>query len=430
MRTENKDGAKPMGTVSRNTGGDIATIIPDVIDTNTSQVNASLSYKGNRGSLQGGYYASIFSNNVKSMNWQNWATSAGTMNQMSSAPDNTFNQMNVEGRYKLSPSSQFVANGSYARNTQNDPFLVDKSTPVVPVSSLNGLVVTSAFGAKLTSRRHKVNLIAGYKFDDRDNKTGIHIFQYADASEDPVANASFPAGNPLGAVVAQNANANRPLSKKSNHANLEADYQFAQGQWVKGGYDFERVNRSCTGSWINCVDAGVTNENRLRAEWRADLSDTLNARVDYTFAARRAPDYNENAFLSLVPYAGVSPVGATGGATALSFMVANGFDGWGPALGYSATTGNMNLFFPNNNALANARYANNNRISELTGLRRYYVSDRNRNKTALRARLAGDRGPVVHRRPGPYPRRLHRRQVRTAEQQERCGQSRRHVRRS
>ena len=124
----------------------------------------------------------------------------------------------------------------------------------------------------------------------------------------------------------------------------------------------------------------MTNENRLRAEWRANLAATLNARVDYTYAARRAPLYNDNAFLALVPYAGVSPTTATGGATALSFMLANGFSPWGPPLGFSATTGNMNVFFPSNNALANAAYANNNRISEILGLRRFYVSDRNRNK--------------------------------------------------
>jgi hypothetical protein len=38
------------------------------------------------------------------------------------------------------------------------------------------------------------------------------------------------------------------------------------------------------------------------------------------------------------------------------------------------------VFFPSNNALANAAYANNNRISELPGMRRYYVADRNRGK--------------------------------------------------
>ena len=89
----------------------------------------------------------------------------------------------------------------------------------MPESSLNGLVVYSAFSAKLTSRpAKKLNLTAQYKFDDRDDKTNVMIFQYADAEEAAAANANFPAGpnNPLGAVVAQNANANRPYSRKLN----------------------------------------------------------------------------------------------------------------------------------------------------------------------------------------------------------------------
>jgi hypothetical protein len=61
-------------------------------------------------------------------------------------------------------------------------------------------------------------------------------------------------------------------------------------------------------------------------------------------------------------------------------MTQNGWNGYGPTLGYAVTTGNMNVFFPNNNALPNAIYANNNRISELPGMRRYFVSDRNRDK--------------------------------------------------
>ena len=198
----------------------------------------------------------------------------------------------------------------------------------------------------------------------------------------PAPSTDFPAGpnNPYGAVVAQNANANRPYSRKLNQVGFDADYAVAKRQWIKGSYGFARVNYACNGSWISCADAPVTNENTLRAEWRANLSPELTARVSYAFSVRRAPNYNENAFLALVPYANVSPASATGGATALSFMNANGWNGWGPALGFVATTGNMNIFFPNNNALNNARYANLNRISELPGMRRYYVADRNRDK--------------------------------------------------
>jgi MtrB/PioB family decaheme-associated outer membrane protein len=387
VRAEHKDGLKPMATVSRNVGGDIATIIPDLIDTNTSQINADLNYKGSKSFFQAGYYGSAFTNNVLSMSWQNWATGptgTGTTNTMSSTPSNAFHEFTMEGRYNFSTSTRLVASGSYGRNTQNDMFLTLPSTVVVPVTSLNGLVVSSGFNAKLTSKVGKnLNLNAAYKFDDRDNRTAVHIYQYADAEEAPVVSTLFTAnaGNPLGAVLAQNANANRPYSKKVNQANANAELAVSKSEWVKAGYDFERINRACTGSWIDCADAGLTSEHRFRAGWRMNFGGTVNARIDYAYSQRRTPNYNENAFLALVPYANVSPTTATGGATALSFMLANGWNGWGPALGFATTTGNNNVFFPSNNALANAAYANNNRISEIQGLRRSYVSDRNRSRT-------------------------------------------------
>lgn len=384
FREEHKDGLKPMGTVSRNTGGDISTIIPDLIDTDTDQITTNVSYRGERGYMQAGYYGSLFTNHVASMSWQNWATTTGTMNRMSSAPSNSMHQLNAEARYNFSPKTHLFGNLSYGHNTQNDAFLIDPTTtvPVVPVSSLNGLVVWKAAGATLTSKRGKFDLVANYTFNDRDNQTGVHIFQYADAGETATASTLFPASatNALGAVLAQNANANRPYSKRSNLASASADYSVAHGQWLRAGYDFERIDRWCTGTWIDCADAGVTNENRFLGEWRANLGERVNARVDYTLGLRRSPNYNENAFLALVPYAGVSPSSVTDGQTALSFMLANGWTGWGPALGFAPTTGDMNVFFPSNNALANNAYANNNRISEVLGVRRYYVADRDRNR--------------------------------------------------
>jgi hypothetical protein len=273
--------------------------------------------------------------------------------------------------------------------SQNDAFMIDSTTPVVPVSSLNGLIVNTLFNTRLTSRpAKKLNVTASYKYNDRDNRTPVNIYQYSDAGEAPASNTRFPAGpnNPLGAVMAQNANANRPYSRTQNMVTLDAEYSLGGHQWLKGGYDFERLYRECNGTWISCSDAVRTNENTVRVDWRTTIGSELTARVGYARAQRRAPVYNENAFLALVPYANVSPVGApgtgaTGGATAYSFMTANGFSPWGPALGYADTSGtNMNVFFPSNNALANASYANNNRISEISGFRRYWVSDRNRDR--------------------------------------------------
>jgi MtrB/PioB family decaheme-associated outer membrane protein len=393
FRPEHKDGLKLMGSVSRSTGGDISTVIPDLIDQDTNQIDLRLNYRGAKGFAQAAYYGSMFDNNVRSMSWQTWATgptSTGTVNLgtgvgnvMSSAPSNRFNQISGTAGLTMARQTKLVASGSYARNTQNDLFLIDSTTPVVPVTSLNALVVSTALDVKLTSRpAKKLNLLAAYRYNNRDNQTPIYIFQYADAGEAPSPNANFPAGpnNPYGAVVAQNANANRAYSRKLNQLNAESDYAVADKQWIKGAYEFQRVGRECFSSWISCADAAITNENTVRAEWRTSPAADVTARVGYSYAVRRTPNYNENAFLALVPYTNVSPITATGGATAYSFMTANGWTGWGPASGFAVTTGNMNLFFPSNNALANALYANNNRISELPGLRRYYVADRDRNK--------------------------------------------------
>jgi len=393
IRPEHKDGVKPMGTVSRSTGADISTIIPDVIDTNHNQMTANVTFKGEKAFAQAAYYGSMFRNNVPFMSWQNWATPTGVVNTISSTPDNTFNQFNLTAGVNFSPSAKLVAHGSYGRGTQNDSFLTDPTTPVVPVTSLDGLVVTTAFNATFSAKpSKKLSLNAGYRYDDRNNRTAVHIFQYADAGEAAAANANFPAGptNPLGAVLAQNANANRPYSRKLNQVNLAADYALPAHQWFKGAYEFEKIDRGCDATWISCVDADVTNEHTLRADWRTSFSGAITARVGYTSDVRRAPNYNENAFLALVPYAAVSPLAASGGATALSFMAANGWTGWGPAAGFAATTGNLSLFFPSNNALANAMYANNNRISELPGMRRYYVADRDRNR--VRSSLAWQAG--------------------------------------
>ncbi len=378
---ERKSGTKLMGTVSRTTGGDISTVIPDRIDSGTDQIGLNVTYRHGKGVFQGGYYGSFFTNNVPFMSWQNWATSAFTTNTMSSAPSNSFNQINGSAAYALTRTTKLTAFGAYGRNTQDDKFLTDASTPVVPVNSLNGLVVSSAFNVKLTSRpARKLNLTAAYKFDNRDNRTAINIFQYADASESASVNANFPAGptNPLGAVLAQNANANRPYSRRLNQFSGEADYALAPGQHVTAGYQFQRVSRDCPGSWISCADAGTTNEHTLRAEWRATAGSAWTGRLAYEYSQRRSPDYNEDAFLALVPYASVIPAGQT--MSAVEALNTYGLTGYGPVQGYNGGVFVNGTFFPNNNALSNSLYANNNRISELIGMRRYYVSDRNRNK--------------------------------------------------
>lgn len=385
-RRENRDGAKPMGSVTRASGGDISTILADPIDQRTDQVSATLGYRTKGNFLQFAYYASKFQNDVASVTWQNWAlpTASATM---SSAPSNQLHQFSLSGGHDFSAATRLVASASYARNTQDGSFLTDPSTVLVPVPSLDQKVVTTAFNAKLTSRpSDTLRLGLSYKYDLRDNQTPVYIFGYYDANEPAGAaniNTAFAAA--LGVPATQlrsntNVNANRPHSRRVNQAIADADLKVGARQALKAAYEWEKLERWCEGTWYNCSEAPDSTEQTVRVEWRAQPSDTINARLGYAWSDRNVKRYDENAFLALVPLANVSPSTATGGATAYSFMLANGWTGWGPVAGLAATTGNLNLFFPLNSALANATYSNQNRISELLGMRRYNGADRRRDK--------------------------------------------------
>jgi hypothetical protein len=169
---------------------------------------------------------------------------------------------------------------------------------------------------------------------------------------------------------------NRDYSKKLNQLNLDADYGQG-GQGVKLGYEWNRTDRWCHDSWINCADAPKSEENTGKLDYRFTLSDKVNAKMSVSYSARRV-DYDPNAFLALVPEANVAVPGTVGGVSAYQYLLASGYTGFGPITSYAATTGNANIFFPSGAVLANGTYGSRNAINELPGLDRFYAADRNR----------------------------------------------------
>lgn len=386
MSHEEKTGLKPMSTVSSQVA-EFAAVIADKIDQDTDQYNASLNFTGAQSFLQAAYYGSLFRNHVNSMTWQdvNDLTKSATM---SSAPGNQFHQFGLTGGYNFTPTTKLVMKASYARNTQDDAFVTagtaaNNQLPLgLPRNSLDGLIITKAFDMKLTAKPIKgLNLSGAYKYDDRDNQTPVNTYYFQDANEAKSGtNAFITATGGLGSNL--NMYANRPYSKKVNQINLAADYNLIGSQWVKGGLDWQKIDRSCTGSWIDCADANSTKETTGLAEWRGNIAENLSAKAGYAYS-HRTVNYNENAFLALVPYANVKPtLGGGIGATqsAYSYMLANGLLGFGPSLPYAVTTLDANIFFPNNNKLAQAMYGSRNNINELLGLRRFNMSGRDRHK--------------------------------------------------
>ena len=363
-------------------------LIPNVIDTATDQFNLGVEYARGKGFLQAGYYGSNFRNNVTGMSWQdpNDPTKTATL---SSAPSNQLHQFNAAGGYSLSSTTRLTADVSYGRNQQNEAFLTDPSLPLgVPENSAHALVITEAANLKLSMRpTRKLNLLAHYKYDDRNNRTPIDMFAFYDVNMSKAAATSAfntalgLAPNTLGSNI--NIFDNRPESKKVNQFDLDADYALGAGQRLGGGFEWQKIERGCDGSWINCVNAGESIERTLHAQWRAPLTGSLDANVSYSYARRRV-DYDPNAWLALVPMANVVPGAPTVGATTsvYGYLTQTGLTGFGPLAGFPVMplTGNAAIFSPNNNIVPQSLYASRDNVSELPGMRRFDMADRNRNK--------------------------------------------------
>ena len=364
MRHEDKKGTQAQGAVL-NVGGDKAVILPMPISQSTDQMNASMKFTGDKGFGQFAYYGSLFHNNINGVDFQNAFGTDPTKGRMSTAPDNQFHQFSLTGGYNFSPKTKLVTNGSYARNWQNQNFLPYSTAGVFPTTSnLNGDVETKAVNLKLTHSVNKdLNFASAYKFDERQNNTPVNVYSFSDI-EEPGSGTS----------KATNQLTNTPYSKRINQGNLDANYSFAQGHWLKAGYEIQNIDRGCKGTWISCVDTGTTLENTGKIDYRGTFFDKLNGKVGYAYSHRTADNYNQDN----AAWAQYQPTAAN--VALYNRIAATGLPAWGPFLPY-ATAGNAfnQSVFPNNNTSAKP-FLTANYPFDINGLGRFNTSNRDRQK--------------------------------------------------
>src|SRR5882672_8597259 len=387
FRHETRNGFRPLAVVDSAVQENSVTL-PDVIDTSTDQFNLGLEYTHGKGYLKAGYYGSVFTNDIIGLRWQDPADPTRTAT-MSSAPSNQFHQFNLAGALDFSSATRLVADLSYGRGHQSEAFLSDRSMPLgLPVGSANAVVITKLANVRLSTRvTRDLSLFARYKYEDRDDQTPVNTYVFYDANLTPGATASaFNAalGLPAG-TLSSNVNifANRPQSKLVNEFNLGADYALGHRQKLSAGYDWQKIERSCPASWINCSSAPESTEHTLHGQWHAQLLDNFDARVSYGYAQRRV-HYDSNAWLALVPMANVIPGAPIVGATTsvYGYLTQNGLTGFGPIAGYPTIplTGDAAIFSPNNNIVPQSLYGSRDNDSEIPGMRRFNLADRNRDR--------------------------------------------------
>jgi len=382
---ETKQGTQAQSTVTQATG-EVAATLPNPIDYRTDQINLSLGRRSSQDFFQVDYNASLFHNNFAYLRWTEWADPTKTMT-MSEAPDNQMHQLTATAGRTFWETTRVVAFGSYSRMTQDEAYQYDAAqVPLLAMPSPAALVVDEAANLKISSRPLKtLSLDLAYKFDERRNETPVNIYGFYDNNSAAAGTIMAPFAAALGVPAASlgsnvNINENLPFSRKVSQIDADGQWHFIPQESLKLGYEYQQLNRWCDGDWYSCEDVYATKENIGTIEWRGDFFSRLNARLNYSYGDRTANGYSEQAFLAYVPMANVVPTGAT--LSAYEYMLQNGLTGYGPVAGLPTTplTGNAAIFFPSNNALANAEYQNQNRISELLGMLRYYEAPRKRNQ--------------------------------------------------
>lgn len=303
----NQSGAKLLGVASR--GGEAATtgtwraeavnILMNPTNYTTDNFNVALNWVGAKGHVTGSYFGSSFSDGYDRLSGQNSSLSSASTcvapctfqtTTMSTAPDNKAHQWNLNGGYVFSPATKLTGGISYGRNTQNAGFLTGFTEIVAaPQSSLNGLVVTKHADLKLTHQATRdLSLRAGYKHNERDNRTASNMYSYY------AINGGAPTD------VATNA----PYSNKKTEFELAGDYRVKKGHLVQLAYTHDKTSRWCNSmanGFNNCLVSPSNNEDKFGIKYKLKATDKLGLNAGYTYAKRKAT-FDHNA---VTPLAGL-----------------------------------------------------------------------------------------------------------------------------
>ncbi len=297
--------------------GEAVSILPMPTNYKTDTYTAALNWREGSAYASATATSSIFTDRNSSVLFQSWAGATGMQN-MPTAPDNLFNQLNLSGGYKVSTRTKWVGNLSYGVGSQNVPFVTTNSLllSTTTPSSLNGSVVNTHADLKLIDQTTRDLVLSGaYKFDDRDNRTSSNMYNFNAISGANTGN--YP---------------NTPLSTRKALFEFAGDYRLKENQNLRVALSHESIERNCNSyasgggsaylTTSNCVVAKSSADNKLDATYRIKTSEETTVRVGYAFSDRKttADPYALAAFISKngaipgpVPATNPTPAGQNAG---------------------------------------------------------------------------------------------------------------------
>lgn len=294
-----------------NYGGERIAILMNPTEFKNDTITLALNWVGKKGYASANYFGSMLHDDYSGVTWSNPYVSGGNgaaavpptgtspgaafpLGTMSTPPSNQFHQLNLTGGYIFSAATKLTGGLSYGRNTQNASYdgtytTVPNTAPLLPVNSLDGLVVMTHADVKLTHQATSaLNFTAGLKYNERDNRTASNTYTFLDLGGDALT------------VV------NIPMSNKRSQFDLGGDYRIGSSQRLHLGYEYDHISRWCNNALANnaqgelsatnagyytvasCVQVPKNTENRLVATYKLKVGETVNFNAGYTYGRRTA----------------------------------------------------------------------------------------------------------------------------------------------
>ena len=278
LKNEDKSGTRQWGR------GGAPEFAVEPIDSSTRQLEAFLAHTGKAFQVQGGYYGSWYTSDIKLVDT---ALTTGASQFFLSQPlDNQAHQLFLNGGYNFTERTRATFKVAYTRATQDEtiPVGAGVATFAGAPTNLDGRVDTTLLQLGLSSRvGDAFSWLASLRNYDQDEKTPQRrVVQTNPAC--PTASSCVDT---------------TPLDYETLSGKLEGTYRVARGLSLTGGIDQVNQERSVpVGTpgpafdlqrfvpWRTEVD-----ETTYRAQLRRSLSETVNGSIAYLHSKRDGSEY-------------------------------------------------------------------------------------------------------------------------------------------
>jgi len=261
------------------------------VNWNTDNFSPMFNYANGRAQLCAGVYGSFFNNDTSSLSWQNAYGKIGNwpqgvafpdgFGQMALEPDNHYLQFKAYGGFIFNAKTRLTADFSWGAMKQNDtfyPYTINPDLRVredLPLSDADAKINMTLFNVRLTSRlARRLNLVANYRYDDRDNKTPQAAYRYVGADSQ-------------NQIPTDESRINLPYSYTRSKADVLLNWNVARGASFKGGVEWNDYSRTYS-------EVEDSNEWAWLAGGRYTSIHDFSASLDYRHSKRDIDEYVGN----------------------------------------------------------------------------------------------------------------------------------------